>query len=80
MSIVQSVAMATSNRKDNPFFCYFPPIYLPSCYLSFGNRAIAVLKRKRSNSADDSCNSESLFTFLIMKFRVNEMRLDIFAL
>lgn len=34
-------------------------------YRSYGNGAIAVLKRKSSNSADDRCNSESLFTFLM---------------
>ena len=43
-------------------------------YRSYGNGTIAVLKGKRSNSADDRCNSESLFT-LLMKFRCNEIGL-----
>ena len=43
-------------------------------YRSYGNEAIAVLKRTISNSADDRFNSESLFTFLI-KFRGIEIGL-----
>ena len=43
-------------------------------YRSYGNGTIAVLKGKRSNSADDRWNSESLFT-LLMKFRCNEIGL-----